>query len=106
MGHPVPGVAGVHQQTDPLFAWGRLLFTDETQVSLHEQERRGWAPVGEAARLLRPKGRGLTVMVTATIGVPGLVHWTVQRPQRRAAAPPSRLFAPEVIQSSNMHNSL
>jgi len=57
------------QKRDPDLALHNLLFFDETTFYLFEQQHYAWAPQDRRARLPKPKGKGVSFAVFATIGV-------------------------------------
>ena len=87
------------QREDPELAAGRLLFFDESNFRLNEQQSWGWAVDGPA-RLPRTKGQTPTTTLLLTMGqLPGhrmILHASLRPPQRKAAALPARYTASEL----------
>ena len=71
------------QRNDPVLKDPRrLLFMDESNFRLNEQQGRGWGVAGRGARIFRPKGQSPTYNVMATIGAGGFLHYVVHKPER------------------------
>ena len=71
------------QRVDPVLKRpGKLLFMDESNFRLNEQQARGWAVAGRGARVFRPKGQSPTYNVMATIGAGGFLHYIIHKPER------------------------
>lgn len=93
--------AGIHDpgtETDPLIAFERRLFrelqysdpdldvrfVDETNFRLNEQQKYAWGP-GRVV-LDKQKGQTQTYAVMATIGMDGILHYVIRKPERALEA--------------------
>jgi transposase len=71
------------QKNDPVLKRPeKLLFVDESNFRLNEQQARGWGVAGRGARVFRSKGQSPTYNVMATIGAGGFLHHVVHKPER------------------------
>ena len=73
-----------------------LLFMDESNFRLNEQQARGWGVAGQPARIYKPKGQSPTYNVMATIGSGGILHYVILKPERLERALATRYEANEL----------
>jgi transposase len=72
------------QKKDKIFSISKLLFMDETNITLNMQQQYGWAPKGKKPLLYKPKSKTMTYNMSVIIGInPRTIFWVIKPPERQ-----------------------
>ncbi len=89
---------GISGQLNPY----NLLFMDETNCRLYDQQHYAWATANNRPLLLQPKGQSMTFNIIATIGIMEddqlMLHYVIVPPRRDYRGVPQRFKAYEFRQ--------